>query len=115
MNTTNESLEELVRKGIIDCCNKHEEPIYFGALENCPVCSGLVNKAIKSRKKVVEKPKEPEEPDEEETPKDTSLIGRLREFVQNPKNRGKVIAMVVIVLLLCWLYMNSAAIMSYFK
>jgi hypothetical protein len=113
MNTTNESLEELVRKGIIDSCNKHEEVIYFGALENCPVCTGIVKNATKLRKKVVEKPKNIEEPTEEVV-KDTSIIGRMREFVQNPQNRGKVIFMVVAVLLLCWLYLNSAAIMSYF-
>lgn len=108
-----ESLEELVKKGVIDCCTKHgEEVIYFGALETCPVCNEGRKQKLSKRKLKVE-PVKPEP--EEEIPQDTTIIGRLREFVQNPKNRGKVIFMVVAVILLCWLYLNSAAIMSYFR
>lgn len=107
-----ESLDELVKKCVIDCCTKHEEVIYFGALETCPVCNEGRKQKLSKRKLKVETVK----PDpEEEIPQDTTLIGRLREFVQNPKNRGKVIFMVVAVILLCWLYLNSAAIMSYFR
>jgi hypothetical protein len=112
MNTTTESLQTLVDKGIIDICTKHgEEPIYFGALETCPVCNEGRKQKLTKRKLKVE-PVKPEP--EEEVPQDTTLIGRMQSFVQNPKNRGKVIAMVVAVILLCWLYLNYAAIMSYF-
>jgi hypothetical protein len=112
MTRTDESLQILVDKGIIGLCEKHGEKVYFDASEDCPTCSAKPLPKVRKKLNVKEviKPPEPEE----EVPQDTTLIGRMQSFVQSPKNRGKVIAMVVAVILLCWLYLNYAAIMSYF-
>jgi hypothetical protein len=112
MSKTDESLQTLVDKGIIGLCEKHGEKVYFDASEDCPAC--VAKPAPKTRKKLnvkeVIKPPEPEE----DLERDESAMGRIREFIVNPKNRGKLILLSVAFIVLMWLYYNYAAIMSYF-
>ena len=105
MNTTDESLAELIKKGIIDSCDKHEEVIYFGALENCPVCNQV--KSLKIKKKaplpIIEETKEPELTDEQKAE------------IETKKKRRRYLIIGIILLAVLWVLSNMNAIMSWFK
>jgi hypothetical protein len=112
MSKTDESLQNLVDKGIIGLCEKHGEKVYFDASEDCPTCTA--KPMPKARKKLnvkeVIKPPEPTE----DLEKDESITGRIREYVLNPKNKGMLIVLGIGFVGLIWLYLNYPAIMSYF-